>query len=52
MKNKTAKITMMKRTAGLILAPEDGDGDEGGDGDEDEGEKRGGYSKTPSLCVI
>lgn len=30
MKNKTAKITMMKRSAGLILEPDDGGG--GGEG--------------------
>lgn len=40
MKNNTAKIMIMKRTAGLILAPEDvvGDGgtDDDDDGDDDE----------------
>lgn len=36
MKNRTARITMMKSTAGLILAPEDeGEGDDDDDDDED-----------------
>lgn len=51
-KNRTAKITIINRTAGLILAPEDGDGDEGVDGGEDEGEIGGGYSIKPSIWVI
>jgi len=37
MKNRTARITMMKSTAGLILAPEDeGEGGEGVDDDDEE----------------
>jgi len=37
MKNRTARITMMKRTAGLILAPEDeGECGEGDDDDEED----------------
>ena len=39
MKNKTARITITNRTAGLILLPEE---DGGGGG--------GGYAKVPSFC--
>ena len=35
MKNSTARITMMKRTAGLILVPEDDEDDD--DDDDDDG---------------
>ena len=57
MKNRTARITMMKRTAGLILVLEDGGdgedidslwkeapgyGDEDDDDDDDEGEDKTG----------
>lgn len=43
MKNRTAKITIMKRTAGLILVPEDdGEGFEDDD-DDDDGGRGGGY---------
>lgn len=38
MKNSTAKIMIMKRTAGLILAPEDDDGGDGGTEDDEDGD--------------
>lgn len=41
MKNRTAKITIMKRTAGLILVPED-DG-EGFEDDDVDGGRGGEY---------
>lgn len=55
MKNKTARITIIKRRAGLILLPDD-DGDEGEEGgsfwkvpvdggDKYEGRRGGGYVK-------
>ena len=38
MKNKTARTTMMNRTAGLILVPDDGGGGGGGGVEEGKGE--------------
>jgi len=50
MKNTTAKMTMMKRIAGLILFPDE----EVGDGEEEEeyGERIGGLVIAPLLRRI
>lgn len=53
MKNRTASITMMKRTTGFILLPDDDGGVEGdGNCGEVEEESRGGERGVrASLCL-